>query len=72
MRPPPKILVREPSNGMARELSGWEVFKIYLIEPLKLLQLLRYPPVLLAILYASFLFGTLVCTPVSSSNVSIA
>lgn len=33
---------------------------MYAIEPLKLLQLLKYPPVLLAILYTSISFGTLV------------
>jgi hypothetical protein len=60
MRPPRKILVREPSDGVVRELTKWEVFKIYIIEPLKLLRLLRYPPVLLAIAYVSFAFGSLV------------
>jgi hypothetical protein len=60
MRPPPKILKREPSNGVVRELTKWEVFSIYIIQPLKLLRLLRYPPVILAIAYASVAFGTLV------------
>ena len=59
MRPPRKILVREPSNGV-RELTIWEVFRVYIIEPFKLLRLLRYPPVLLTITYASVAFGTLV------------
>jgi len=60
MRPPRKILVREPSNGTVREITKWEIFRIYMIEPLKLLRLLRYPPVLLAILYAAVAFGVLV------------
>ena len=60
MRPPQKILVREPSNGAVREQTKWEVFKIYAFEPLKLLRLLRYPPVFLAITYAAVVFGTLV------------
>ena len=60
MRPPPKILVREPSNGAVRELTKWELFKVYIIDPLKLLRLLRYPPVLLTITYTSVAFGTLV------------
>ena len=60
MRPPRKVLKREPSLGVVRELTKWEVFKIYAIEPLKLLRLLKYPPVILAIAYAAVAFGTLV------------
>ena len=60
MRPPRKILVKETPNGIIRELTKWEVFKTYIIEPLKLLRLLRYPPVILAIAYVSFAFGSLV------------
>ena len=60
MRPPRKLLVREPSNGTVRELTKWEIFKIYVIDPLKLLRLLRYPPVILAISYAAVAFGVLV------------
>jgi hypothetical protein len=52
------------SNGSVREPTNWEtLFKIYIIEPLKLLRLLRYPPVLLAIAYASVAFGILVSFP---------
>jgi len=60
MRQSPKVLVRETSNGSVREPTKWETFKIYIIEPLKLLRLLRYPPVILAIAYTSIAFGTLV------------
>ena len=60
MRPPRKVLKREPSNGAVRELTKWELFKVYAIEPLKLLRLLKYPPVILAISYAAVAFGTLV------------
>jgi len=60
MRQPHKIVVRERSNGSVREPTKWETFKVYIIEPLKLLRLLRYPPVILAIAYVSIAFGTLV------------
>jgi MFS family permease len=60
MRPPRKIPAHEPSNSPVRELTKWEVFKVYIIDPLKLLRLLRYPPVLLAITYAAVTFGILV------------
>jgi len=60
MRQPRKILVREPSNGTVREVTKWETLRIYVIDPLKLLRLLRYPPVLLAIAYAAVAFGVLV------------
>jgi predicted MFS family arabinose efflux permease len=64
MRTTRKVLVTEPSNGSVREPTNWEtLFKIYIIEPLKLLRLLRYPPVLLAIAYASVAFGILVSFP---------
>jgi len=59
MRPPRKILKREPSNGAVLELTRWEIFKMYAIEPLKLLRLFRYPPVILSISYASVAFGAL-------------
>jgi nitrate/nitrite transporter NarK len=52
-----KILVREPSTGSGREPTKWETLNIYIIEPLKLLRLMRYPPVLLAIAYAAIAFG---------------
>jgi hypothetical protein len=60
MRQTRKILIREPTNGSVHEPTKWETFKIYAIEPLKLLRLLRYPPVILSIAYASFAFGALV------------
>lgn len=72
MRPPRKVLKREPSNGVVRDLTKWEVFKIYAIEPLKLLRLLKYPPVILAITYGAIAFGTLVRIPIRSSHCSIA
>jgi MFS family permease len=59
MRPPRKILKRESSNGAVQELTKWEIFKMYAIEPLKLLRLLQYPPVILSIAYASVAFGAL-------------
>lgn len=65
MRPPRKILKREPSNGAVRELTKWEIFKIYAIEPIKLLRLFRYPPVILSIAYASVAFGALYCMNIS-------
>ena len=71
MRPPPKILVREPSNGAVRELKIWEVLKVYIIDPFKLLLLLRYPPVLLTVTYASVTFGTLVFRDSRASDCSI-
>lgn len=60
MRQTRKIMIREPTNGSIHEPTKWQTFKIYVIEPLKLLRLLRYPPVLLSIAYASFAFGALV------------
>ena len=60
MRPSNKILVQEPSNGTVGEITKWKIFKIYVLEPLKLLRLLQYPPVTLAIAYAAVTFGVLV------------
>lgn len=72
MRPPRKVLKREPSNGIVRDLTKWELFKVYAIEPLKLLRLLKYPPVILAITYAAIVYGTLVRLAIRSSHCSIA
>ena len=71
MRPPRKLLIREPSNGTVREVTKWEIFRIYAIDPLKLLRLLRYPPVILAISYASVAFGVLVLYLIYLSDNSI-
>jgi predicted MFS family arabinose efflux permease len=61
--------MRKPQNDTDTPMTRWQVFKVYIIDPLKLLRLLRYPPVILAITIAAVAFGTLVCS--SSSYLTL-
>jgi hypothetical protein len=58
-------LARE-SNGAFRQLTKWEISKIYFVEPLKIFKLLKCPAVLLVTLVVGFQYMVVVRIPLMS------
>jgi predicted MFS family arabinose efflux permease len=51
---------REGTDAMVNEMTSWGIFAAYAVEPITLLRLLRYPPVILAVTYTSIACAALV------------
>jgi predicted MFS family arabinose efflux permease len=58
--PPPDPVDCKISSETCEKTTKWEVCKAYFVEPLKAFGLLRWPPVLVAILYGGVEFNVMV------------